>query len=433
MAVERSDSLRSLPSARYPDVGPRYFRERRVEMLRFHTLGSFELLEGRPPAVRLIPTQPKRLALLAYLALAQPRGFHRRDTIVALFWPELSGEEARRALRQALHHLRRAVGEGAIETRPDDQVRFREGGLWCDALAFESAAEEGRQDEALALYRNAFLDGVHLADVSVELEEWIAQTRARLHHTAREAAAALSSRAEQAGDLRGAVDAARVACDLQPDDEAGARRLMQLLDRKGDRAQALQVYQRLAARLESEYQTAPSAETTALARTLREVRPEAPMPASSAPPPPPPSPPPPAPPADPRARPRARWIVPAAVLLVAAAAGLLVWLIRPAKATLLSTGALAGGSRVIVADFENQSGDRLLADVVTATLRLGLSQSPVIRVLAPSAVQAARRRMGDAEPRGPLGDSLARLVAVSEGVGAVVRGSISGAGSRWVV
>ena len=98
MAVERSDSLRSLPSARYPDVGPRYFRERRVEMLRFHTLGSFELLEGRPPAVRLIPTQPKRLALLAYLALAQPRGFHRRDTILALFWPELSGEEARRAL-----------------------------------------------------------------------------------------------------------------------------------------------------------------------------------------------------------------------------------------------------------------------------------------------------------------------------------------------
>ena len=36
---------------------------------------------GQPPAVRLIPTQPKRLALLAYLALAHPRGFHRRDSL----------------------------------------------------------------------------------------------------------------------------------------------------------------------------------------------------------------------------------------------------------------------------------------------------------------------------------------------------------------
>src|ERR687891_2908960 len=127
MDLERADNFPSLLPACYPGVGPRYSRKRRIDMLRFHTLGSFELLEGQPPAVRLIPTQPKRLALLAYLALAHPRGFHRRDTLLALFWPELSGEEGRRALRQALHHLRRAVGQEAIETRADDQVRFRDG------------------------------------------------------------------------------------------------------------------------------------------------------------------------------------------------------------------------------------------------------------------------------------------------------------------
>ena len=65
-------------------------------MLRFYTLGAFELLDGDPPSVRLVPTQSKRLALLAYLALALPRGFHRRDTLLALFWPELSDEDARR-------------------------------------------------------------------------------------------------------------------------------------------------------------------------------------------------------------------------------------------------------------------------------------------------------------------------------------------------
>ena len=151
-------------------------------------------------------------------------------------------------------------------------MRFQEGVLWCDALAFQAAVAEGRPDEALALYRNGFLAGVHLPEVSVELEEWIEQTRARLHQTAGQAAAALSRRAEEAGDLPGSVEAARVACDLQPDDEACARRLMQLLDRRGDRALALQAYERLARRLETEYQTEPSAETAALARSLRESR-----------------------------------------------------------------------------------------------------------------------------------------------------------------
>lgn len=408
-------------------------------MLRFLTLGSFELLQGQPPAVRLVPTQPKRLALLAYLALAQPRGFHRRDTLLALFWPELSGEEARRALRQALHHLRRALGEGRIETRADDQVGLRPDCLWCDALAFEAAVAGGRHGEALALHRNVFLDGVHLPDVSVELEDWIAQTRSRLHEAAGQAAAALSRQAEEAGDLDGAVSAARAACDLHPADDSCARRLMRLLDRQGNRAQALQVYDRLARRLAGEYQSAPSAATTALARSLREDRPEERSAASSALPG-LPAPAPELPHASPersspasRARLRARWLVPAVLSLLLAAAALVLRPASSAAPTLLSTGGVTAGSRVIVADFENHTRDPLLADLVTAALRRGLSQSPVIRVLSPSAAQAARRRMQDPDPRGPLSDSLARLLAVSEGLGLVVRGSVSSAGPGWVV
>ena len=347
-------------------------------MLRFYTLGAFELLDGDPPAVRLVPTQSKRLALLAYLALALPRGFHRRDTLLALFWPELSGDEARRALRQALHHLRRAAGEGVIETRPDDQVRLREGALWCDALAFEDASTAGRPGDALALYRNAFLAGVHVPEVSVELEQWIEHTRERLHQAAGHAAAALSLQAEQAGDLGRAVEAARAAHDLHPDDEACARRLMQLHERRGDRAQALQVYDRLLRRLAHEYQTTPSTETAALARSLRDVPPVEPLaePVSVASPstrrplssyclPTPPS----------RHRPstarrpssRARWLavsVAVAVLLTAAAFAVRAW--GPQPPTLLSTGRLAPRDRVIVADFESQGRDSLLVDAVTA-------------------------------------------------------------------
>ena len=55
--------------------------------------------------------QPKRLALLVYLAMAEPRGFHRRDSLLALFWPELPEKRARNALNKTLHFLRSHLGD----------------------------------------------------------------------------------------------------------------------------------------------------------------------------------------------------------------------------------------------------------------------------------------------------------------------------------
>lgn len=399
-------------------------------MLRFYTLGSFELLEGDPPAVRLVPAQPKRLVLLAYLALAAPRGFHRRDTLLALFWPELPQEEARRALRQALHHLRRALGEGAIETRADDQVRLADQAVWCDALAFERGAAEGRVEEAIALYRNEFLRGVHVPEAAPELEEWVDQTRARLRQVAVRAARELSERAERAGDLDRAVDAARLAHSLSPDDETGLRQLLQLLERTGDRAQALLVYDRFAKRLHSEYQAAPSPEIAAYARELR--APVVPLPPTTA------------PvateearsPAEPRPRPRRRgWLLVAFAATVLAVAGALILRAGgpPDPPSLLSAGQLERRDRVIVADFENHTRDSLLAPVVTTAVRIELAQSPLIRVMSPSSVQGIRRLMRDVDPGTPVTEAVAHEVAAREGVKIVVEGDVSGVGSGWVI
>src|SRR5688572_14242109 len=114
--------------------------------------------------------QPKRLALLAYLALETSEGPVRRDALLALFWPELGEEEARRALRQGLHHLRRVVGDDVIITA-GDELGLDERSFRCDAVAFDRLVGEGRFEEALALYRGEFLDGFHVDDVAPELEE----------------------------------------------------------------------------------------------------------------------------------------------------------------------------------------------------------------------------------------------------------------------
>ena len=65
--------------------------------------------------------QPKRMAL-AYLAAATPRGFHSRDELLALFWPELPNHRARHALSQSLHMLRRVLGEEVIVTRGEAEI-----------------------------------------------------------------------------------------------------------------------------------------------------------------------------------------------------------------------------------------------------------------------------------------------------------------------
>src|SRR5512146_3430379 len=69
-----------------------------------------------------LPAQPKRFALLAYLALGAGAGYHRRDSLAALFWPELDQFAARRALRNTLYHLRDALGDDVIVVRGDDAI-----------------------------------------------------------------------------------------------------------------------------------------------------------------------------------------------------------------------------------------------------------------------------------------------------------------------
>jgi DNA-binding SARP family transcriptional activator len=65
-------------------------------MLELHTLGSVDLLGTEGEEVSGVLSQPKRLALLVYLAV-EP-GPHRRDTLLTLFWPESDETHARNAL-----------------------------------------------------------------------------------------------------------------------------------------------------------------------------------------------------------------------------------------------------------------------------------------------------------------------------------------------
>jgi len=56
-------------------------------------LGTFELRDAHGAAVNSILQQPRRSALLVYLALADRDAMVKRDTLLGIFWPELTQEE----------------------------------------------------------------------------------------------------------------------------------------------------------------------------------------------------------------------------------------------------------------------------------------------------------------------------------------------------
>ena len=110
-------------------------------MIELRMLGSLEVkLDSGQSEVAT--SQPKRTALLAYLAVARPVGFHRRDTLLALLWPELDASRARHALSQALYGLRSALGEDAIVSRGDAEIGLDRSKVWCDVTALDAALDE---------------------------------------------------------------------------------------------------------------------------------------------------------------------------------------------------------------------------------------------------------------------------------------------------
>ncbi|HEX9608251.1 MAG TPA: hypothetical protein VF962_13555, partial [Gemmatimonadaceae bacterium] len=98
-------------------------------MIRFRAFGAADLRDNEGKELRTVLSRPGQLALLTYLAVARPRGFHRRDTIIGMFWPDTGQEAARNALRQAVHRLRHELGADVVVSRGADELGINSNAL----------------------------------------------------------------------------------------------------------------------------------------------------------------------------------------------------------------------------------------------------------------------------------------------------------------
>ena len=148
--------------------------------LHLRTLGQAQLSDDAGTELRTLLTQPKRLALLIFLASRSRDGrVCSRDALLAMFWPDSEGERARGSLRQAVHFIKQVAGSDIFETRGPDEIGLVHDSVVIDVTAFEAAAVAGRAAEAASLYTGDFLDGLTVRGAPA-FDAWADAERMRL-------------------------------------------------------------------------------------------------------------------------------------------------------------------------------------------------------------------------------------------------------------
>jgi serine/threonine protein kinase/tetratricopeptide (TPR) repeat protein len=124
-------------------------------------------------------------------------------------------------------------------------------------------------------------------------------------------------------------------------------------------------------------------------------------------------------------------LVLAAVVVVALIAGGLYWRSRSAS-PVNSTAPLSTKDAVVLADFDNKTGDAVFDDALKQALAVQLGQSPFLNILSDRKVVETLRLMGS-QPGARITQDVARELCVRTGSKAIVLGSISNFGGQYVI
>jgi predicted ATPase/DNA-binding SARP family transcriptional activator len=242
---------------------------RRTTVLRLRTFGGLGLTGDSGP-LSGAALQPRRLAVLAALAVAGPQSLSR-DKLLGLLWPETTDARGRQALSQALYALRR-------DTNTDDlvlggeQLRLNPAVISSDIADLEAASAAGDHERVAGLYQGPFLDGIYLSGGDA-FERWTESQRVRFAHLAERALEQLAIDADTAGDRDAAVRWWRRLTTLDPLKTQAAVRLISALAAGGKRSEALRYADHYTKLVRQELDAKPSRDVTVLAERLRNEAP----------------------------------------------------------------------------------------------------------------------------------------------------------------
>jgi YVTN family beta-propeller protein len=240
----------------------------RVSISSVHGLIGEERLHGRQG--RLV---------FAYLVSEAGRPV-TRDTLAEALWGEAPPAKWEKALGVLASKLRGLLGECGLDgakvlTSAFGCYRLElPPGTSVDVVAAARAVDEAEAALAAGLPAAATAAATRAANVARlpflrgENGVWVEEKRRELAGVLDRAVACLADASLQTGDAAAAVTWAREAIALEPFRESGHRRLMNAHVAAGNRAEALQAYERCRELLSEELGTYPSPETESIYRGL---------------------------------------------------------------------------------------------------------------------------------------------------------------------
>ncbi|MFZ5587710.1 MAG: BTAD domain-containing putative transcriptional regulator [Thermodesulfobacteriota bacterium] len=285
LAPAELDRLRDHPNpvvrTKSVELGGR-LRRAGLPVLHLRTLGGFEARLGDTVMAGGKAWGGAQAPLLLKALLAHGGRKAPRDVLMEALWPEAPAAAAENSFKVALHRLRRALEPdlgkefGSAYVQMENNLVSLDADLChVDVGEFRRLLDQGRELEAAGdakgaieryrrgaeLYRGDFLaQDLYLV--------WAEAPRRRLKEDYVDLLLRLAGLHERLGALGKAAEACRKAIAADPCQEQAYQRLMAILDGRGQRSQAIQVYEQCRRALQAELAAEPDPLTTALYRRL---------------------------------------------------------------------------------------------------------------------------------------------------------------------
>jgi tetratricopeptide (TPR) repeat protein len=142
-------------------------------VIRLVLLGGVDALDAAGQRIEPLLAQPRRLALLAMLAIESMQGGCPRERLMATFWPDHSPEAAAANLRQAVAFLRGLLGDEVVAGQGRHALAIGWEHLQCDAV--DALRRLGSGAPVVEL-----MPGFHLKESGEPWGDWLAEQRRRL-------------------------------------------------------------------------------------------------------------------------------------------------------------------------------------------------------------------------------------------------------------
>ncbi len=187
----------------------------------------------------------KLLALLAHIAIEKKAV--QRAKLILLFWSDVTDDLARSSLRTGLSELKKILGEYIKPSRHTVSLDW-EKPIQVDALELEAALGKElidleKLDQAITSYRGNFLAGLEIKDAP-EFDDWCLSQQEHYQQIAFEAFDKLIGSEEDKKDYSSALKYAQGMLSLDQLREESHYKLIYLQAKQGNRAAALQQYEK---------------------------------------------------------------------------------------------------------------------------------------------------------------------------------------------